>query len=77
MIHRFRYLSGVHHGIIIFYLPAKGYGYLRLADTHEEFHFRTKNVLTTTLRPGDRVTFTLRQSKQGYFADRIERSGLA
>jgi hypothetical protein len=37
-------------GIIIFYLPEKGYGYLRLDGTREEFHFRAKNVVSPGIK---------------------------
>lgn len=60
-------------GIIIFYLPEKGFGYLRLADTLEEFHFRKRNVRSFPLTKGDLVTFHLRQGRQGYYADQIEK----
>jgi cold shock CspA family protein len=64
-------------GIILFYLPEKGYGYLRLLDTREEFHFRDKNVLAAGLRKGDVVNFRLREGRQGYFADEISKATLA
>ena len=67
----------MHTGIIIFYLSEKGYGYLRLQDTREEFHFRTKNMLDKNLAKGDVVRFRLKESKQGYYADEISRSGMA
>jgi len=63
-------------GIIIFYLPGKGYGYLRLLDTREDFHFRDKNLLSGELKAGDLVSFELRQGRQGYFADQVQRKGL-
>lgn len=58
------------YGVIIFYLPEKGYGYLRVADTREEFHFQEKH-LQQPVRAGDRVRFALKQNRQGYFADQI------
>lgn len=64
-------------GTIIFYLPEKGYGYLRLLDTREDFHFRDKNLLVSTVNAGDLVSFELKEGKQGYFADRIQKTGLA
>jgi cold shock CspA family protein len=66
-----------HPGVILFYLADKGYGYLRLAGTQEEFHFQTKNMLQPTLRKGDLVHFCLRQGRQGYYADEIGRAGIA
>lgn len=64
-------------GIILFYLPDKGFGYLRLLDTREEFHFQAKNVLAASLKKGDVVSFRLREGKQGYYADEIEKAMLA
>jgi len=64
----------MHIGIILFYLSDKGYGYLRLLDTREEFHFRKENVLASMLKKGDLVSFRLRQGKQGYYADEVERT---
>lgn len=66
-----------HTGIIVFYLPEKGYGYLRLAGTQEEFHFRAKNLKTVTVRAGDVVRFVLREGRQGYFADDISDARIA
>lgn len=57
-------------GIIRFYRPEQGYGYLFLPDTNEEFHFRAAH-LRDIVRRGDRVTFVLRQGAQGYYADEI------
>lgn len=67
----------MHTGIILFYLPTKGYGYLRLLDTREEFHFRDKHVQTQVLQKGDVVSFYLRKGKQGYFADEVRKASLA
>ena len=66
-----------HTGRVIFYLPDKGYGYVRLEGTHEEFHFRTKNLRYTLPVADDLVTFTIRQTGQGYYADNISRANLA
>lgn len=64
-------------GIIIFYLPEKGYGYLRLLNTLEDFHFREKNLLANTVNAGELVSFELKQGRQGYFADQIQKKGIA
>jgi cold shock CspA family protein len=64
-------------GIILFYLPEKGYGYLRLLDTREEFHFRKKNLLLREIKAGDLVSFEMKQGSQGYFADQVQRKGIA
>ena len=63
-------------GELVFYLPDKGYGYVRLAGTREEFHFRAKNLRYDNPRAGDLVRFVLKTTRQGYFADAIERANL-
>lgn len=60
----------IYTGTIVFYLPGKGFGYVRIPDTHEEFHFRAHNLLQA-VAAGDYVRFQLKQGKQGYFADQI------
>jgi cold shock CspA family protein len=67
----------MHTGTIIFYISEKGYGYLRLQDTREEFRFRAKNMLAKNLAKGDIVLFKLKEGKQGYYADEITRQMLA
>ena len=67
----------MYQGVIIFYLPEKGYGYLRLSGTREEFHFRRKHLTGAEVQSGDTVRFTLREGKQGYFADEIAPTGIA
>ncbi len=64
-------------GIIVFYLPEKGYGYLRLLDTKEDFHFREENLLCGSVTAGELVSFELKQGRQGYFADKVRKSGMA
>lgn len=59
-------------GLVIFYDPEKGYGYLRLTGTREEFHFRRANLTDGPVKKGDAVTFLLREGKQGWFADGIK-----
>ena len=66
-----------HTGTIVFYLPEKKYGYLRLAQTREEFHFRSKHLRYDLPKAGDLVTFSIRKTSQGYVADDIRRAGLA
>lgn len=64
-------------GVIIFFLPERGYGYLRLEGTREEFHFRTRNVRSPSLKKGDLVRFYLRQDRGGYYADEVRLAGIA
>ena len=64
-------MSNTYQGVIIFYLPDKGYGYLRVPGTREEFYFRKENLLQP-VQAGDQVRFLLKQQRLGYFADQIE-----
>ncbi len=66
-----------HHGIVLFFLPDRGYGYLRLVGTREEFYFRRGNITGPAVQRGDRVTFTLKKGRQGYFADEVQPAGIA
>ncbi|MGB3802033.1 MAG: cold shock domain-containing protein [Lewinella sp.] len=59
-------------GIVVFFLAEKGYGYLRLEGTREEFHFRSGNLTGRNPKRGDRVHFRLREGHQGYYADQVE-----
>ncbi len=58
-------------GIILFYLPDRGHGYLRLEGTREEFHFRKSNLANGAVKQGDLVRFVLREGRQGYYADEV------
>lgn len=66
----------MQEGIIVFYLPDKQYGYVRLPATREEFFFRG-NQLTEPIKAGDRVRFEIRSGKTGYYAVNIRSSKLA
>ncbi len=82
---KFRASVSYHHmdsslpviGVVVFFLVDKGYGYLRLEGTREEFHFRSQNLAGRPPRKGDRVRFRLREGRQGYYADEVEIAGFA
>lgn len=57
-------------GIVQFYIREKGYGYIRVETTHEEFHFRERN-LKTAVEDGDRVMFEIGEDNQGLFAKNV------
>ena len=63
-------------GTIVFYLVDKGYGYVRVPDTREEFRFRTANLLAP-VKAGDWVSFVLKRHKKDFFADEISPIGIA
>jgi cold shock CspA family protein len=64
-------MNNTYQGVILFYLTDKGYGYLRIPGTREEFHFRKENLLQP-VQAGDQVSFLLKQQRHGYFADQIK-----
>lgn len=69
-------MSEASLGTVLFYLPEKGYGYLRLEGTREEFYFRRQHLAGPPVKKGDRVRFVLRDGRQGYYADAVELAGL-
>ncbi len=70
----FRDMETLHEGIILFFLPKKGYGYLRLAGTREEFHFKQRDVRYANVAAGQRVSFELSESRQGMRAINVSLS---
>jgi len=61
-------------GIIQFYLKNRGFGYIRVSETGEEFHFAKKNLLEE-VEDKDVVTFELKKTKHGFYADLISKMG--
>ena len=61
-------------GIVQFYLPDKLYGYIRVPETLEEFHFSGKK-LKSPLKKGDVVSFELKNDKQGLIAVNVQKLG--
>lgn len=59
-------------GIVQFFLQDKGYGYIRVAATREEFHVRAAD-LETAVQRGDWVTFEIEERKQGYVAIQVQK----
>ena len=58
-------------GIVQFYLDEKKYGYIRVPETFEEFHFIRKDLLTP-VHKGDEVLFKLSESRHGFRAVEIK-----
>lgn len=67
----------MHQGTIVFFLPERGYGYLRLLGTHEEFYFRAEQLTAGPVRAGDPVTFRLAYRKRTFVAEAVTPSTLA
>ena len=64
-------------GRIVFYLPKKRSGYVRVEGTREEFYFRAKDLCFERPLPGELIRFRIEKRKQGYFAAQITRASLA
>lgn len=60
------------NGIIQFYLKDRGFGYVRVPETGEEFHFMQKNLLES-VEDKDAVEFILKEKKNGYKVDQIKK----
>lgn len=60
-------------GIIQFYLKNRGFGYIRIPETGEEYHFAEKN-LTEEIEDKDVVKFELKKTKHGFYADSISKT---
>lgn len=59
-------------GIIQFFMKSKGFGYVRVPETREEFHVRRKNLLTP-VQKGDRVRFEIKENKRGMYAAQVRK----
>ena len=57
-------------GVVQFFLQDKGYGYIRVAATREEFYVHRRHLLAPIER-GMRVQFVLRENKQGAYAAEV------
>ena len=59
-------------GIVQFYLEKKGYGYIRVPETREEFYV-PRRELKEPVERGDKVRFVIKENKQGLYAAAVER----
>jgi cold shock CspA family protein len=57
-------------GIVQFFLADKGYGYIRVPETREEFYVHRRQLMQPVQR-GARVEFMVRESKQGAYAAEV------
>jgi cold shock CspA family protein len=57
-------------GVVQFFLEKKGYGYIRIPETREEFYVQKKQLLEP-VKKGDRVSFEIKESKQGLYATKV------
>lgn len=59
-------------GLVTFFIPEKGYGYIRNPATREEFYVSAKH-LVEPIQKGDRVQFEIGENKQGLFARNVRK----
>jgi cold shock CspA family protein len=59
--------SRIKTGIVQYYLPDRGMGYIRDPKTREEYFFLRKH-LKTSVKDKDEVRFEVGQNKQGLYA---------
>lgn len=57
-------------GVVQFFLEKKGYGYIRIPETREEFYVSKKQLLEP-VKKGDRVSFEIKENKQGLYAAKV------
>lgn len=62
----------MHEGIIQFFLPEKGYGYIRIPETREEIFVQKKDLLDL-VEKGDSVRFEIRENQYGLFAAQVKK----
>ncbi len=61
-------------GIVQFFLERKGYGYIRVPETREEFYVQRRHLKAPVYK-GDKVRFVIREDKLGLYAAEVERVG--
>ncbi len=59
-------------GIVQFFIEKKGYGYIRVTETREEFYVHRKHLLEP-IKKGDSVCFELKEDRHGLYADQVKK----
>ena len=59
-------------GIVQYFMPEKGYGYIRLFNSLEEIYVQAKHT-KEYLQKGDLVRFKLCENKFGLYATKVEK----
>ncbi len=62
--------ENMRKGVVQFFIEKKGYGYIRVPETREEFYVHRKH-LKDPIKKGDVVLFEVREDKQGSFATQV------
>ena len=59
-------------GVVQFFIPSKGYGFIRVVATKEEFYFKQKPIQDgPVLQKGDEVRFELTEDRHGLQAIKV------
>ncbi|MFK7934253.1 MAG: cold-shock protein [Saprospiraceae bacterium] len=59
-------------GIVQFFLKRRGFGYIQIPVTKEEFYVRQQD-LVTPIADKDKVHFVVKEGKQGLFAIEVKK----
>ena len=58
-------------GIVQYYEKEKGYGYIRVQESKEEFYVKQKD-LQQMIKRGDLVSFDLKEDRHGVYASDVK-----
>lgn len=58
-------------GIVQFFVEEKGFGYIQMPVTKEEFYVHHRNLLTP-IKDKETVYFVIREDKGGMYADEVK-----
>lgn len=59
-------------GIVQFFLKKRGFGYIQIPVTKEEFYVQQKHLLTPIVDK-DKVHFVVKEDQQGLFATEVKK----
>lgn len=58
-------------GVVQFFLNRRGFGYIQIPVTKEEFYVQKKHLLTP-IKDKDKVHFIVKEDNQGLFATEVK-----
>ena len=59
-------------GVVQFFIPKKGYGYVKVPESREEFYIK-KEIGMEKLKKGDKIEFEIKESRHGLIAVSIKK----
>ena len=62
----------MHTGVIRFFLPKKGFGYVIKDDSLEEYFLPGKNLQDLHLKKGDKISFELERKNNQIIATKVQ-----